>query len=200
VLTDDQLTDDLTAAFRAATSDLTYAGRVPTPRPSALTALPVLAAAAALVVVPAVVDQRDDQAGAPSATDTPSAGTTASASPSSSVAPAPRGPAELVTETVRLAGYRLSYTRPAGAGQGRLHAVGGVALPADAVEVPGGGPVPGSSAWTGLDAETGDAALFVSVTGDPGAIFELTGPGWTPEQLVEVNRSPEPSTVPLVTR
>ena len=55
---------------------------------------------------------------------------------------------ELVTETVRLAGYRLSYTRPAGAGQGRLHAVGGVALPADAVEVPGGGPVPGSSAWT----------------------------------------------------
>jgi hypothetical protein len=198
VLTDDQLTDDLTAAFRAATSDLTYAGRVPTPRPSALTALPVLAAAAALVVVPAVVGQRDDQAGAPSATGSPSAGATAS--PSSSVAPAPRGPAELVTETVRLAGYRLSYTRPAGAGQGRLHAVGGVALPDDAVEVPGGGPVPGSSAWTGLDAETGDAALFVSLTGDPGELFELTGPGWTPEQLVDVNRSPEPSTVPLVTR
>src|SRR5688572_16607779 len=101
MLTDDDLTRQLGAAFGAASEDVSYTRPVPvasrTPSRRWL-AVPAVAAAAAMVVVPETGDRdRGDpqptQAG-PETTD-----------------PSP----QLVTERIRVAGFTLTYEREAGA-------------------------------------------------------------------------------------
>jgi len=54
MLTDDQLTTQLRAAFRDATDDLRYAGRVPTPRNPYAVAAPAAASVAVVATLAGV--------------------------------------------------------------------------------------------------------------------------------------------------
>ena len=109
MLTDDDLTRDLRAAFHDTTTELRYDGPVPagphTPvwARAGWVALPAAAAVAATVVV--VGGQPTDVTAPPSAA--PSIG--APTSP-----PSPSGDA-LVTDTIEVAGYTMTYRRPADA-------------------------------------------------------------------------------------
>ncbi|CAI9400623.1 hypothetical protein [Nocardioides sp. T2.26MG-1] len=179
MLTDDDLTRQLGAAFRGATDDLEYAGRVPTPRrPAYVLALPAaatVATAAALVV-----------AGAGTPHDTPhppAAVTSPSTSPSTRV----------VTDRVEVAGFTFSYRHVAG--DARVDDLYGVmhpgAVPEDArpIEAP-----EGVHAWVGTYAATGDNALFVEApTRNGGDLFAIASPTWTPDELVDLFHNGSPS-------
>lgn len=193
-MNDDQLTRDLGAAFRDATSDLTYGGRVPTPHRSPLLVVPVTAAAAIAVLVPVAL--HDDPASAPSA----GPGTVApfSTSPATTRTTS-AAPPTVLTEKVRLAGFTVRYHRSAGE-QGPLVARTVAELPDDAtpVDLSDMDAVP-AKAWTGTEPTTGDAAIFVKVsTRFEGELFDLSGPGWTKDQLIAVFKGGEPQVVPHV--
>jgi hypothetical protein len=195
MLTDDTLTRELRAAFDDATADLEYGGRVPRLRRSPVAALPAVAAGLALAGVPLL--QLAGGAG-----DTPAAvapagppSTSAPAAPGSTgstAAPAPTP--EVVDDTVRLAGFRLAYTRDA-VSQGplvarRVDQVPDAAEPVAPAEVAGQ-----QGVRAGQQPTTGEPALFLE---GPEGPFTLSGAGWTREQLVAVLSASSPTTVPLV--
>ncbi|MFL6062337.1 MAG: hypothetical protein ACJ72E_13980, partial [Marmoricola sp.] len=102
MLTDDDLTRELGAAFRSGTRDLTYTGRR-TPRriaPVAVPATAVALAVGALAVNGALGSRAADPTPAPSAHGAPT---------SSSAAPAFSADARTVTEKLDLAGFRFAY-------------------------------------------------------------------------------------------
>lgn len=171
MLTDDDLTQQLGAAFHATSDDLTYTGMVPTASRTPSTrwlTVPAVAAAAALVVIPSAGDgdgSRPDQAG-------PSA--------------APDAAPELVTETIRVAGYTLTYEREARGSAPVAVMLGELTLPEDFREVELEGSV---RAWAGFDATSGDAIVYVQPpANEGGGLFALASPTWTQEQLVELLR------------
>ena len=94
MLTDDELTHELGAAFRAGTSDLTYAGRR-RPRRVAAATLPAAAVVVALAAVAVGV-------AASGTNPAPAAG------PGTPSAVVPTRSAALVTDTIDLAGYTLT--------------------------------------------------------------------------------------------
>ena len=183
MLTDDELTTELGAAFRAGTTEVTYRGRR-RPRRTAVVAVPVAAvtvAIAALAVGAATAGH--DPVPAPAvAIGTPT-------SPASSAAPA------LVTDTIELAGYTVTYERRAGE-QPPLYATMDSALPDGAKEI--SAPA-GAQAWVGTDPRTGDNTLWVKApTRNNGKLFALHSSAWSQEQLVDLFHHGSHVAVPLV--
>lgn len=168
MLTDDDLTTELRAAFRDATGDLRYAGKVPTPRNRLALGVP-LAASAAVVATLAVVWANASDAPAPEPEAVPPVGSHT-----------PR-----VTDRIEVAGFSVSYlareTRT-----NDLYAVDGVSLPDDAqpIDAPAG-----VRAWIGKDPGTGDLGVWVETpTRNGGELFAVLSPSWTLEQLADLLR------------
>ena len=126
MLTDDDLVRELEAAFRADTAHLRYAGPVPAPRRRVVpwSAVPVAAAAAAVLVLPQL-------GGGGVQTAAPERPSTPSASSAPSAAPAPAS----VTDTIELAGMTLRYHHAEGTPSPATTLHLGVRPPADAREV-----------------------------------------------------------------
>jgi hypothetical protein len=162
MLTDDDLLRELSAALREDTAHLRYAGRVPTPRRSLaapLTAVPVAAAAAAVLVLPQL-----DGGTRTAAPQPPLAGPSATATtPTTAAAPA------LVTDTLELAGMTVRYRHAAGTPKPEELLFLGVRPPADAREVDLTG-APDTDwlvkAWVGRSPEIGKDGLFVQTHDD----------------------------------
>jgi len=159
MLTDDDLTRDLRAAFRDATDDLTYDALAPTVRRTPAwasrgwLALPAVAATAAVAVV-----ATGPQTGVGTVADPP---ISSPAAPATSAAPAvTEPPLELVTERFEVAGFTIAYRRPADAGPMTLHVFRPDSLPdgAQRFDLPG---EPGERAWLGTDERSGDGALYL---------------------------------------
>lgn len=106
MITDDELTADLTRALRADTDGLTYAGSVPRAhRPVLVTAVPLAATAATV----GVLGWTALSGGTAPTTSTPGTAIgTATPSPTTSLAEP-----ELVTERIELAGMTFNYTHRA---------------------------------------------------------------------------------------
>jgi hypothetical protein len=187
MLTDDDLTRQLGGAFRDATGDLEYAGRVPAPRSPISTVGVPLASTAAVVAALAVV-----WASSPDTDDAtpPSAGTATPSAPSS----APR----VVTRTIEVAGFTYRYRGEPRADD--LYATLDVAVPDDATPVdPPAGAIAGVKAWVGTDPTSGDHAIWVqSPSRNAGQVFAILSPTWTTDQLVDLFRNGQPRTVPAV--
>ena len=187
MLTDDDLSRQLGGAFRESTEDVTYAGRVPTPRSAATTIGVPLASTAAVVAALAVV-----WASAPDTDDA----TPPTAAPSATPAPTPDAPApKLVTEKIEVAGFTFSYRHAAGETRADdLYADGHVTVPDDAtpIEAP-----EGVKAWLGKDPESGDNAVYVKApTRNGGVVFALLSPTWTTDQLADLFHNGDPRPVP----
>ncbi|GAA4701862.1 hypothetical protein [Nocardioides conyzicola] len=189
MLTDDDLSRQLGGAFRDASGDLQYAGRVPAPR-SAITTVGVpLASSAAVVAALAVVWA--SASGTDDAVPPTAGGPTASVAPTTPTAP------RLVTEKVEVAGFTFSYRHAAGDGladdlYGDMH----VTVPADAkpVDAP-----EGVKAWVGVDPDSGDHAIYVDApTRNGGEVFALLSPTWTEDQLVDLFHNGRPRPAPAV--
>lgn len=180
MLTDDDLTTELRAAFHGATDDLRYAGRVPAPRNRVAVGVP-LAASAAVVATLAVV-----WANAPETAEAPVA-TPPSESPLTG-GYAPR----IVHAKIRIAGFALAGTGPADdlyAKVGADVALPDGARPIDAPE--------GVKAWVGTDPRTGDHGVWVEApTRNAGALFAVLSPTWTTQQLADLFHHGQPRTVP----
>jgi hypothetical protein len=198
MLTDDDLTRELAAAFRAATTDLTYTGRTRPPRRAAA----VLPATAGTVAVAAVVAGAIITGGhphpasgpvavGPTATGPAAASSTAgpAAGHASAASPTP------VTETLTLAGFTITYQRIAGQPDPVVAelVVGG--LPAGVREVHLTGTK--SRAWVGQDPRSGDNALYLRAsTRNGGRLFALLSATWSEKQLIGLVAHPR--AVPLV--
>ncbi|GAB3200279.1 hypothetical protein GCM10027062_19280 [Nocardioides hungaricus] len=183
MLTDDDLTTELRAAFRDTTTDLRYAGRVPTPRNRLAVGVPLAATAVAAATL-AVVWAGSAEAPAPAPEATPTQGPVA-----------PR----MVTDTIRVAGYSFTYRYAAGEQPvNDLYAMlGDVSLPADAkpIDAP-----EGVKAWAGTDDGSGDRGVWVRPsTAIGGAMYAVLSPTWTDEQLASLLEG-EPSGAPAVER
>lgn len=171
MLTDDDLTRELGAAFRAATEDLTYAGRTRPPRTLAVV-LPSVATAATLAAVAVGVSVSDGhhpaaKPGVASPIATSTAGTTT----------------RLVTKTLKLEGFTVKYQSVPG-DQPPVYAVLGIdSVPANAHEIQlTGTDVRG---WVGTYPPTGENAVYVKApTRNDGSLFALVSPSWTQDQLV----------------
>jgi hypothetical protein len=178
MLTDDDLTRQLGGAFRDATADLEYGGRVPAPRTTAATIGVPLASTAAVVAALAVVwaSSPDTEDTAPPSADGPSA----SAAPSTA---APAHAAELVTDTIEVAGFTFSYR----------HAPGQPAAEVIHVFVPDGLPdgvrpvdVPEpSKAWVGTDPRSGEVAIYLKAPSRfDGRLFGVSSPSLSEDQMI----------------
>jgi hypothetical protein len=191
-LTDDDLTRELGEAFRTATTDLTYRGRTRPPRRVPV-ALPVAAVAATMAVV---------AVGAVHATDNhhPVGARTA-------IAPANRRPTgvhpsvarthRLVTKTLTLAGFTITFQHAAGAPDPVFAELDVASLPAGASPVALSGTE--AKAWVGTDPQTGDNAVYVKVpTRNGGRLFAVLSATWSQDQLVDLLKAPNPTPVPAV--
>ncbi|MFI5959522.1 hypothetical protein [Cryptosporangium sp. NPDC051539] len=180
MITDEDLSRRLGAAFSDAAADLRYSGPVPTARrtPSAAwLALPVVAAAAGAVAVGAPL--LDHSSSTPVPLAVPHTGPAATRS-------AGVGP-EMVTKTIALAGYEFTYTAPAGSPDPLRYSQDPGPVPAGArpIDLPKGA-VPGH-AWIGKDPATGDAALWVQVpTRNQGQVFAIYSSVWSQDQLIDL--------------
>ena len=185
MLTDDDLTRELGGAFRAATDDLRYAGRVPTPRTGPGLAVPLATTAAAAAVLGAVWIAAP--AGTPAS---PSAG------PSAQQGPGPK----TVTSKIEVAGYTFTYRHAAGdeLADDLYGVMNPGPVPADArsIEAPDG-----VQAWVGTDPGSGDTALWVQApTRNAGNLFALMSPTWSAVELTDLFHNGDPRPVPVVTR
>jgi hypothetical protein len=184
MLTDEALVQELEAAFRDETEGLRYAGRVPSPRRPVVpwTAVPIAAAAAAVLVLPQL------DGGAPASDPgTPSATSSATAT----LAAPEASTFTLVTRTVELAGYTFSYQRATSDSDAVLHVSIGGDVPADAEPVPLDGP---AKAWVGTDPRSGEAAIWLqSPTRASGQTIAISSPDLDRDALVSFLRTGEPS-------
>jgi hypothetical protein len=185
MLTDDDLTRELGAAFRAETHALSYTGRR-RPRRTAVMAVPV---AAVTVAIAAVAVNATLGSGT---TTPPSPAVAVPSSGPSTPAAAPRP----VTAKFRFAGYTFTYQRA----QGQTAPIVASMEP---------GPVPdgftpvsapnGAKAWVGKDPQNGDNAIYVQIADrNGGQLFSLHSPVWTQDELVDFFHHGTPETVPLV--
>ena len=193
MLTDEDLIRELEAGFRYETQELTYAGRVPTPRRAVVpwTAVPIAAATAAVIVLPQL-GGRSNQTVTPQpprATQTiaPQVDATFGADPSAS---ASQGDVKLVTASFEFAGRTFQYQKPADEPQRYVICrIGGVKLPADATPVQN--PYDIERAWSGLDPKTGDAAVWVQDSRYfDNDYVEMTSPFFTEQELVTMLQTP----------
>lgn len=181
MLTDDELTQELGAAYRGRTADLTYGGRR-RPRRTAVAAVPVAAVTVAIAAL-AISVATNDAAPGPSTAGGP-------ASPISSAAPQKK----VVTDTIDLAGYSFTYDRVEGE-TAPLYATMATELPEGVTPVAA---PDGVKAWVGKDAR-GDNALYVKApTRNGGQLFALHSSVWSQDELVDLFRNGTPKTVPLV--
>ena len=180
MLTDDDLTRELNAAFRRATADLTYTGRTQPPRRvgAALSVAAVTAVAAVAFVAVTTADH-------PVPPVSPSAVGQTNADPTTRTAPA------LVTETLNFAGMTIRYQHAADAPVPiRAEVVGG-GLPAGVREVTLAGT--DSRVWVGTDPSSGDNALYVKpANSTDGRLFALLSATWTDKQLIDLVEHPRP--------
>jgi hypothetical protein len=180
MLTDDDLTRDLRAAFREATDDLRYDGPVPAgPRTPAWAragwvAVPAAAAvAASVVVVGGAPDVTAPPAAGPSVGSSESSGPAGPSAGSSSSAPAP----ELVTDEIVVLGMTLGYRRVAGDPPLVVALTSPPAVPDGAREVSLPEMAP-ARAWIGTDPETGVPVLYLKApTRNEGRLTGLSGRG-----------------------
>jgi hypothetical protein len=190
MLTDDDLTRQLSAAFRADTQDLVYAGRR---RPPAAMAVTLSTTAAAGVAAAAVV-------GAVALTDGSGSPNTHGRHVTSAIT---SGPTKAhhhggqVSQTLELAGFSITYSYPAGSPNPVIARAikGGLPQSAQPLSLDR----PDAHAWSGTDPMTGDTAVYVKLDrpGDLGAIFALESSTWTVDQLRNLLQNPVP--VPAVT-
>ena len=184
MLTDDDLTAELEAAFRSTTTGLTYTGRR-RPRRTTVVVMPLAAAASIAVAAVAIgVNLPDDQA--------PSIASRGATQPSARASAMPK----LVTDSIKLAGFTISYRHQQGQ-PAPLHAVMRATLPEGVTEVPLTGTE--ARAWIGKDPKTGDNALYVKApTRNDNRLFALLSSQWSQEQLIDLFKHGSPTTVPMV--
>jgi hypothetical protein len=196
MLTDDDLTRELGAAFRSETEHMTYQGRTRPPR-RMTAALPAVGVAAVLAGgAVAGVDASDHHRATTSSALGPTAvrPTTSSAT---NVRPAAGKKPRLVTRTMTLAGFTLSFQSAAGGPDPVIAKVDFGGLPAGVQPVTLTGT--GVQAWTGTDPTNGDNALYMKVAINGGTrLFALESATWTDQQLIDLVESSEPSAVPEV--
>ncbi|MEP9362532.1 hypothetical protein ABLE68_06160 [Nocardioides sp. CN2-186] len=188
MLTDEDLTRQLSAGYRDTTDHLSYAGKVPAPRSIPRLAVPVGATVAAAAVLTVVATTATDDSPAP--TPPPSAAPSVSAHP------------KLVTSTIKVAGYTFTYRHAVGDERADdLYAVMNPgSVPDDATPISAPSP---AKAWVGTDPESGDHALWVDApTRNDGQLFEMLSPTWTTDQLADLfhNGDREPLAIPAITR
>jgi streptogramin lyase len=183
MLTDEDLTRELGAAFRTETEKLTYAGRTK-PQRSRVVLVPMAAVVTAIAALAISLTLNDSPAKAP-----------AVAGPAHSAAPTP---AKTVNAKISLAGFTFAYQRTAGE-----------LAPVYATMEPG--PVPDgftpiattggtdAKAWVGKDPRSGDNAIYVKIADrNGGQLFALHSPVWTQDQLVDMFHNGTRAAVPLV--
>ncbi|WP_151081444.1 hypothetical protein [Nocardioides cynanchi] len=171
MLTDEELTTRLAAAFRETVPELTYTGRVPrVRRTGTLATTSVLAASTALALAPHALQHNAEL--------TPRA--TPSARPGDH---ATRPTGHTVTRTLEVAGLRLTYASVDGR-PGPLYFVLGptTGVPADAEQLHLGLAV---DVWFVPDAGPGDPQVLLQPH-DSATLYGLLAPGWTRQQLVDM--------------
>lgn len=187
MLTDDDLTRQLGAAFEDATRDTTYDGAVPRVRTRPAWAAPgwvALPAAGAVAAAVLVVGSTGDV----TSPSTPDAAPDATTS-----APSPTSPGEgTVTETFTLAGMTFTYER--GADEAsiddqflRAYDPGQLPAWAQPVELESGA---SAKVWVGQDPATGGVSMFVaSPVRWGGTLTGLASPTLSVEQMTELART-----------
>lgn len=187
MLTDDDLTRQLGAAFDAETDGMTYDGAVPRPRTRpvwarpGLIALPAAGAVAAAVLVVGSLDDPTPPAGPESSTAQPA--------PSTDAATAT---VDTVTEEVQLAGMTFTYERSPGEESVddqflRVYDPGQLPEWAQPVELESGA---SAKVWVGQDPSTGDVSMFVDSPGRwEGRLTGLASPTITVEQMTSLART-----------
>lgn len=185
MLTDDDLTRELRETFRTATSHVHYTGRTRPRSPMAVVA-PTATVAVTLVAVGIGVGATGGHH-----SDSRRSGSTGA------VTPSPHHQPQVVTKTMKLAGYTLRYQTTAGA-QPPVYAVLDVAALPDSVrEVPVTGT--DAQAWVGTDPGTGNNALYLKApTRNGGRLFGLESAVWTQDQLVDLFKNGTTVAVPAV--
>jgi hypothetical protein len=187
VLTDDDLTRQLGAAFHAETDDMTYDGAVPKSRTRpvwarpGLIALPAVGAVAAAVLVFGSIND-------PTPPASPAAPT---AAPSADVATGTATADGAVTEELELAGMTFTVTREQAEdfSDDLLAEYPLDALPAwaEPVELESGA---SAKVWVGVDPGTGRANLIVeSPVRYEGRLTGLASPNLSVEQMIEVAKT-----------
>jgi hypothetical protein len=195
MLTDEDLIRELEAGFHDETLGLTYAGRVPAPRRSAVpwTAIPIAAATAAVIVLPQL-----GGGSAPTATPAPPRATQTVPTHVDGTFGKPGHGArvggsqhvQLVTASFEFAGRTFRYQQPAD--QPRRYVIcrlGGVQPPDDATPVQN--PYGIEKAWSGKDQKTGDPAVWVQDSRYfHNEYVEMTSPSFTEQELVTMLQTP----------
>jgi hypothetical protein len=193
MLTDDDLIRELEAGFRDESQGLTYSGRVPSPRRAVVpwTAVPIAAAAAAVIVLPQL-----GVGGTPTATPVPPQATqTVPEHVHGWFEPGPRAPAanghvRMVTASFEFAGRTFRIQRPANQPLRYIvYQIGAAAPPADATSVPR--PFDIETAWSGQDPKTDDAAVWIKDSRlFHGQYLEMSSPSFTEQELVTMLETP----------
>jgi hypothetical protein len=188
MLTDDDLTRELAAAFRDETTDLRYAGRKPRLRRTVpLSAIPVAAAAAAIVIVPQVAG---DDAAAPRPPSTSSSAPSVGLAPSIAATPKGTPTSTLTLHKVHLAGFTFETTRQITEDDPLVFTIDAT-VPAAAKTVDG---VPEFvQTWVGTDQKTGNPAVWVKTGNGTGPhLFEAYAfhGDWTADELIQLIKSP----------
>lgn len=185
MLTDDRLTRELGDAFRDATAELTYSGRVPTPRRPGMLLVPATAVAVAAVAGFALTSggTSPQPEPGPIAIQQPT-------SPDSTTSPGPVRPVRDVSRTLNLVGYSFTYRQASGDVPLYGEFVGSV--PPDATAVQGSG---SAKYYVGVDGTTGYQAGWVDAGN--GTILEITSPDAQRAQL-QAMFTAEPTQIPVV--
>jgi hypothetical protein len=189
MLTDEELTTRLSAAFHESAPELTYAGPVPRARRGhpGLVATSAMAAAAALALTPAALQHGDEQPGR----GVPSAGPGTHRS-------AAAGHGHVYR--LNLGGLRLSFASDDG-DPGDIYYYAGprVAVPSDAEKLDLGLPY---DVWYDDHAGSGQPQIYVghrtcpdTVAGCDGGppqleVYGILAPGWTRDQLIYLVEHP----------
>jgi hypothetical protein len=187
VLTDDDLTRQLGAAFEDATRDTTYDGAAPRVRSRPAWVAPgwvALPAAGAVAAAVLVMGSTGDAPSSPAPDAAPDV-TTAAPSPTPSAE-------DTVTDSFTLAGMTFTYER--GADEAsiddqflRVYDPGQLPGWAQPVELESGA---SATVWVGQDPATGDVSMFVaSPERWGGALTGLASPTLSVEQMTELART-----------
>jgi hypothetical protein len=175
MLTDEELTTRLSAAFEESVPELEYAGAVPRVRHGGgLAATSVLAGAVALALAPAALQHTDDRA-APRPGASPLAGHRS------------HGPEHAVRHTLDLGTLHLVYATTAGQSD-LFYVLGpvGLAVPADAT--PADLDIP-AQVWFATDPQGQDPDVYVRPDGSS-MTYGILARGWTHQQLVDLLEHP----------
>jgi hypothetical protein len=172
MLTDEELTARLTAAFHESTDDLSYSGRVPrVRRTGGLAATSVLVAGTALALAPAALEHGQD--------------TPAPAVPSTH--PGAHDSAHAGNRTVDVGGLHLTYDQVSRL-KLSLVVAPHLSLPADAVklDIDAAG---NADAWYVADPAEGDPQVYVKPRSSP-MMYGLLNDDWTRQQFIDFLEHP----------